>query len=129
MADQSAPTIARLFCRHGVPGEIISDRGAAFLAKLMLEVCRIKKAPKIEAGCQFSYSCPSANSAKSCTLCNTCFEGEICYTYFSSCAHHLRFDKPYHFHTFPNYSGTTVPYKCMVFLTCDLCSLFLNVLN
>lgn len=41
--EQTAPTIARLFveeivCRHGVPGELLSDRGAAFLSKLMLEV-------------------------------------------------------------------------------------------
>lgn len=42
-ADQTSPTIARLLVeevipRHGVPGELLSDRGASFLSKLMLDV-------------------------------------------------------------------------------------------
>ena len=46
MADQSAATITQLFveniiCRHGVPGELLSDRGASFLSKLMLELIRV----------------------------------------------------------------------------------------
>ena len=41
--DQTAPTITRLLvekivCRHGVPGELLSDRGATFLSGLMQEV-------------------------------------------------------------------------------------------
>ena len=52
MADQSAATIARLFveniiCRHGVPGELLSDRGASFLSKLMLEICRLLGTRKV----------------------------------------------------------------------------------
>ena len=52
MQDQSALTIARLFveeivCRHGVPRELLSDRGAAFLSKLMLEVCRLMGTKKV----------------------------------------------------------------------------------
>ena len=44
--DQSAVTIARLLVehiisRHGVPHEILSDRGAAFLSKLLKEVCML----------------------------------------------------------------------------------------
>ena len=44
--DQQAPTIARLLvdnivCRHGVPEELLSDRGANFLSDLILEMCRI----------------------------------------------------------------------------------------
>ena len=43
MADQSAATIARLLVeqvvsRHGVPAEILSDRGKSFLSGLMKEV-------------------------------------------------------------------------------------------
>ncbi len=40
MADQLAETIARLLvenvvCRHGVPEELLSDRGANFLSELI----------------------------------------------------------------------------------------------
>ena len=43
-ADQTALTIARLLveeiiCRHGVPSQLMSDRGPSFLSKLVLEVC------------------------------------------------------------------------------------------
>ena len=43
-ADQTAPTIARLLVeqlisRHGVPNQLLSDRGPSFLSKLLLEVC------------------------------------------------------------------------------------------
>ncbi len=46
IADQTAITIARLLVeqivsRHGVPGEVLSDRGTAFLSRLMQEVCRL----------------------------------------------------------------------------------------
>ena len=41
--DQTAPTIAKLLvekviCRHGVPRELLSNRGASFLSKLVAEV-------------------------------------------------------------------------------------------
>ena len=44
--DQSALTIAKLFvqevvCRHGVPAQLLSDRGKAFLSQLLMEVCRV----------------------------------------------------------------------------------------
>ena len=44
--DQTAPTIARLLVeeiisRHGVPRQLLSDRGPSFLSKLLLEVCTI----------------------------------------------------------------------------------------
>ena len=50
--DQTAPTIARLFveeivCRHGVPGEVLSDRGASFLSKLTLEICQLMGTKKV----------------------------------------------------------------------------------
>ena len=43
VSDQSAATIAKLLveeivCRHGVPAEVLSDRGGAFLSGLMKEV-------------------------------------------------------------------------------------------
>lgn len=45
-ADQTSPTIARLLveeviARHGVPGELLSDRGTSFLSKLMLDVYKL----------------------------------------------------------------------------------------
>ena len=47
--DQTAFTISRLFteeiiCRHG---ELFSDRGLAFLSKLMLEVCELMGTKKL----------------------------------------------------------------------------------
>ena len=44
--DQAAFTIAKLFveeivCRHGVPSQLLSDRGAAFLSHLMTENCKL----------------------------------------------------------------------------------------
>jgi transposase InsO family protein len=50
--DQSAETIARLlveeiFCRHGAPQELLSDRGANFLSNLIHEVCQILKIKKV----------------------------------------------------------------------------------
>jgi transposase InsO family protein len=44
--DQKAETIALLFleyivCRHGIPEELLSDRGANFLSNLIQEVCRV----------------------------------------------------------------------------------------
>ena len=45
-ADQTAPTIARLLIeeiisRHGVPSQLLSDRGPSFLSCLVLEVCSV----------------------------------------------------------------------------------------
>ena len=50
--NQTALTIARLLVeeivpRHGVPRELLSDRGANFLSKLMAEVCQLLGAKKI----------------------------------------------------------------------------------
>ena len=44
--DQTSPTIARLLVeeiisRHGVPSELLSDRGMAFLSRLMLDVYQL----------------------------------------------------------------------------------------
>ena len=44
--DQSALMIARLLVehvisRHGVPRELLSDRGPAFLSKLLKEMCQL----------------------------------------------------------------------------------------
>ena len=50
--NQTAETIARLFvegviCRHGVPQELISDRGGNFLSDLMAEVCKLMGVKKL----------------------------------------------------------------------------------
>ena len=51
-ADQKATTIARLLvqniiCRHGIPQELLSDRGANFLSELILKVCTLLGMKKI----------------------------------------------------------------------------------
>ena len=51
-ADQTAPTIAGLFVehvisRHGVPNQLLSDRGPSFLSRLMLEVCSVLGTKKV----------------------------------------------------------------------------------
>ena len=40
---QSAETIAcqEIFCRHGAPEELLSDRGANFLSELISEICKL----------------------------------------------------------------------------------------
>ena len=50
--DQSAETIARLlvteiFCRHGAPELLLSDRGANFLSNLFTEVCKLLNISKV----------------------------------------------------------------------------------
>ena len=51
-SDQTAFTIAHLFVeqivsRHGVPAELLSDRGTAFLSKLMQAVCEVMGVHKV----------------------------------------------------------------------------------
>lgn len=50
--DQKAETIAKLFvekivCCHGIPEELLSDRGANFLSGLIQEICRLLGVKKI----------------------------------------------------------------------------------
>ena len=50
--DQKADTIARLFveqiiCRHGIPEELLSDRGSNFLSNVIQEVCKLLNIKKI----------------------------------------------------------------------------------
>ena len=50
--DQKAETIAPLFlehivCRHGIPEELLSDRGANFLSNLIQEICKVLGVKKI----------------------------------------------------------------------------------
>ena len=50
--DQSAETIARLlvteiFCQHGAPELLLSDRGANFLSDLFTEVCKLLNISKV----------------------------------------------------------------------------------
>ena len=50
--DQTSETIARLLvdnvvCRHGVPGGLLSDRGANLLSSLIMDVCRLLGMRKI----------------------------------------------------------------------------------
>ena len=50
--NQTAETIAKLlveeiFCRHGAPEHLLSDRGANFLSDLVQEVCRLLNVTKV----------------------------------------------------------------------------------
>ena len=50
--DQIAETLAKLFveeivCRHGIPEELLSDRGANFLSTLIHEICQVLGVKKI----------------------------------------------------------------------------------
>ena len=50
--DQTATTAAKYFvekivARHGVPHELISDQGSAFVSDLMLEICKLLGTKKI----------------------------------------------------------------------------------
>ena len=52
-SDQTALTIAKLLVeevvsRHGVPAELLSDRGKSFLSLLMQEVCRVLGVKKVQ---------------------------------------------------------------------------------
>ena len=55
--DQQTQTVARLLvenivCRHGVPQELLSDRGSNYLSELMLEVCSVLGIKKLNtSGC------------------------------------------------------------------------------
>ena len=51
-SDQTALTIAKLFveqivCRHGVPAQLLSDCGAAFLSHLLTEICKLLGVEKL----------------------------------------------------------------------------------
>ena len=50
--DQQAHTIARLLvasivCQHGVPEELLSDRGSNFVSELIMEMCSILRIKKL----------------------------------------------------------------------------------
>ena len=50
--DQQAETIARLLvenivCRHGVPEELLPDRGANFVSDLILQMCSLLGVKKV----------------------------------------------------------------------------------
>ena len=52
VSDQKAETIARLLvenivCRHGVPEELLSDRGPNFLSEIIQEICKLLGVRKI----------------------------------------------------------------------------------
>jgi len=52
--DQSSVTVAKLLVehiisRHGVPGELLSDRGKSFLSNLMYEVYRLMSIKKLKS--------------------------------------------------------------------------------
>ena len=34
-------------CRHGVPSQLLSDRGAAYLSYLMTEICKLLGTKKV----------------------------------------------------------------------------------
>jgi len=50
--DQTSETLARLLvdcvvCRHGVPGQLLSDRGPNLLSNVLLDVCRLLGVKKV----------------------------------------------------------------------------------
>ncbi len=52
LADQTSETIARvlvdqILCRHGVPRELLSDRGANFLSEVIRDVCKMAGMKKV----------------------------------------------------------------------------------
>jgi len=52
-SDMEAKTVAKIFvneivCRHGAPGELLSNQGRNFLSKLIKEVCDYLKTKKIQ---------------------------------------------------------------------------------
>ena len=56
MQDQSSETIARLFvdnviCRHGIPNQLLSDRGTNLLSDLILDICVLTGMKKINTTC------------------------------------------------------------------------------
>ena len=56
MQDQSSETIVRLFvdnviCRHGVPNQLLSDRGTNLLSDLILDICQLTGMKKINTTC------------------------------------------------------------------------------
>ena len=51
-SDQTPLTIAKLFveqivCHHEVPAQLLSDRGAAFLSHLLMEICELLGVEKL----------------------------------------------------------------------------------
>ena len=56
MQDQSSEIIAKLFvdhviCHHGVPNQLLSDRGTNLLSDLILDVCQLTSMRKINTTC------------------------------------------------------------------------------
>ena len=37
----------QIVCRHGVPAQLLSDRGAAFLSRLLMEICELLGVEKL----------------------------------------------------------------------------------
>ena len=53
-SDQTALTIAKLFveqivCRHGAPAQLLSDREAAILSHLLMEICELLGVEKLNS--------------------------------------------------------------------------------
>lgn len=71
LPDQKSETIARAFvelivCRHGMPKELLTDRGTNFLSKLFQNVCKILK---IERKLTSSYHPMANGGAENCVKC------------------------------------------------------------
>ena len=39
----------QIVCQHGVPAQLLSDRGAAFLSYLLMEICELFGVEKLNA--------------------------------------------------------------------------------
>ena len=95
--DQKADTIAKLFveqiiCRHGIPEELLSDRGTNFLSSVIQEVCQLLNIKKINTSGyhpQTDGLVEKFNStliqmiAKSCTVSNRDWDVHLPYLLFA----------------------------------------------
>ena len=95
--DQKAETIARLLveeivCRHGIPEELLSDRGTNFLSSLLQEVCKLLEIKKINIsgyhpqtdGLVETFNSTLVNMiAKSCDVCDRDWDDHLPYLLFA----------------------------------------------
>ena len=86
--DQTAETIARLFvekivCRHGIPEELLSDRGPNFLSSLVHEICQLLGEKKINTSGYHPQTDGLVEKSKSCDVANKDWDNHLPYLLFA----------------------------------------------